>query len=317
LRNSKRKEETTMKIWLKSIDWIRSGWLALAALWLMWLALPAAAVTDLGNLGGSGVWPSDGIGVIHRTINTARSGYNLTTSTQYNVMTIPPRTLILAVSVDVTSSEGDTLVMDVGDATDADGWLVDVNGNSTATHGVSTGVWGKQERFNVSVYDPDTAASQSAAAWGIDPSASVGGANYKGLPCPFNGWVTEINVYSNAAATSGPLTADATVGGTVTGLQAGLNSTDDTLTSRATQAAGLDAVTAGQLVGAKVTTDATWLPTTADVAVLVTVVTDEGATTSPVYGEGKYYPTGGQLILTPANDATRCVFEIKVVGLQM
>jgi hypothetical protein len=120
-------------------------------------------------------------------------------------------------------------------------------------------------------FDPDVAASQTTAQWGVDPSASVGGANFQGVPVPFAGSVIAIDVFSNAACTSGTLTADATINGTATGLQAGLNSVDDTTSSYTIQANDADTFTAGQQIGVEVTTDATWAPTTADVIVVVYV----------------------------------------------
>ena len=147
-------------------------------------------------------------------------------------------------------------------------------GTAYVTAVESTGnVNGKPELrvLNFNYYDVDVAASQTTAEWGTDASAGVGGANFKQIPVPIAGSIIGIAVYSNTACTSGTLTADATINGTATGLQAGLNSADDTQTSYSTQAIDADAVTAGQRVGVKVTTDAEWAPTTADVVVTVTM----------------------------------------------
>ena len=121
-----------------------------------------------------------------------------------------------------------------------------------------------------SFYDVDVAASQSAAAWGVDASASVGGASFAAIPMPLAGSVIGISVYSNDACTSGSLTADATINTTATGLQAVLN---DTVTTTAVtmQANDADTFTAGQLLGVKVTTTSPWVPTTADAIVVVWV----------------------------------------------
>jgi hypothetical protein len=120
-------------------------------------------------------------------------------------------------------------------------------------------------------FDVNVSASQNAAVWGLDPSADVGGANFTEMTMPLAGSVIGIIVRSNAACTSGTLIADATINGTATGLQAGLNSVDDTQTSYTLQAIDADAFTAGQRIGVKVTTSANWLPTTADVMVSVLV----------------------------------------------
>lgn len=47
---------------------------------------------------------------------------------------IPAKTLVLAVGLDVTTAEGGTLTVDVGDGADADGWLDGVDGNAVASY---------------------------------------------------------------------------------------------------------------------------------------------------------------------------------------
>jgi hypothetical protein len=47
-------------------------------------------------------------------------------------LSIPAKTMVLAVGLDVTTAEGGTLTIDVGDATDGDGFLDGVNGNVAA-----------------------------------------------------------------------------------------------------------------------------------------------------------------------------------------
>ncbi|MBU2685635.1 MAG: hypothetical protein KKF27_20530 [Gammaproteobacteria bacterium] len=121
-------------------------------------------------------------------------------------------------------------------------------------------------------YDEDVAANQSAAAWGLQAGANVGG-GIQGVIMPYAGSVVGISVLSNDTDTSDTFTADATIDGSVTGLQAGLL-TADLGTSYTTQAQGEDTFTAGQAIGAKITTDANWLPTTADVVVTVFVKFD-------------------------------------------
>jgi len=121
-------------------------------------------------------------------------------------------------------------------------------------------------------FDQNCTDSQSAAEWcvdNVDPSAG----QFKQIPMASAGSVVGIAVYGNAACTSGTLTADATVNGSATGLQAGLNSVDDTQTSYTTQANDADTFTAGQRIGVKVTTSNSpaWAPITDDVVVVVTV----------------------------------------------
>ncbi len=47
---------------------------------------------------------------------------------------IPAKSLVLAVGADVVTAEGGTLTLDVGDATDPDGWLDGVNANTIASY---------------------------------------------------------------------------------------------------------------------------------------------------------------------------------------
>lgn len=84
---------------------------------------------------------------------------------------------------------------------------------------------------------------------------------------PFDFEVVAIDVSSNAARTGGTLTVDATIDGTVTGLQAVLNATDTTR-AYTKQPRGADVAVAGSRVGVKLTT-ASWTPTTADVSATV------------------------------------------------
>jgi hypothetical protein len=95
------------------------------------------------------------------------------------------------------------------------------------------------------------------------------GATFTELPVFRAGGVTGIRVLSNEGRTAGTATFDATINGTVTGLQAVLDATNTTAHG-ATQAITADPVVAGDRIGVKVTT-ASWTPTTADVAVVVEV----------------------------------------------
>lgn len=85
------------------------------------------------------------------------------------------------------------------------------------------------------------------------------------------GSVTGIVVWSNAARAAGTLTVEPTIDGTGTGLTAVLDGTNTTM-KVTTQATGLDTYTAGQRIGAIITTDGSWSPTSADIQVEVEVV---------------------------------------------
>lgn len=84
---------------------------------------------------------------------------------------------------------------------------------------------------------------------------------------PWDFEVVGISIVSSEARTAGTLTVDATINGTVTGLQAALNATDTTRDT-GTQVRGSDTGVAGSRIGVKLTTTS-WTPVTADVAVLV------------------------------------------------
>lgn len=113
-------------------------------------------------------------------------------------------------------------------------------------------------------YQDNVVASQVAVAL-------VMGNTRPEIPMPCAGHVVGIAVYSNEARTAGTLTVDATINGTVTGLTAVLNATN-TQTKVTRQAQNLDKFSEGQRIGVKVTTDAGWLPITADITVAVMVV---------------------------------------------
>lgn len=91
-----------------------------------------------------------------------------------------------------------------------------------------------------------------------------------GIPIPWEFEVVGISIESSEARTAGTLTADATIDGTATGLQAVLNATDTTR-AVASQGRAKDVGNAGSRVGVKITT-ASWTPVTADIAVTVWVV---------------------------------------------
>lgn len=114
-------------------------------------------------------------------------------------------------------------------------------------------------------FQSNVAASQSAVALAV-----LGLTGNTGFPMPFPGSIIGIAVTTNDARTAGTLTVDATINGTVTGLQAVLNGTNTT-TAYAVQDAEADVFVAGALIGVKITTDGSWAPTTADIIVTVIV----------------------------------------------
>lgn len=121
----------------------------------------------------------------------------------------------------------------------------------------------------------DVADSQSAVAMNIVEVRNTGASAddvlaVPGYTLPFDFEIIGISVRASTARTAGTLTADATIDGTVTGLQAVLNGTDTTA-AYAKQPRESDRGTAGSYVGVKLTT-ASWTPVTADIVVTVWVL---------------------------------------------
>ena len=115
------------------------------------------------------------------------------------------------------------------------------------------------------------ADAQTAAAMNIiETGATTGTLDAAEYQMPWDFEIVGISVVSGAARTAGTLTVDATIDGTVTGLQAALDATN-TLRDYGTQARGSDRGVAGSRVGCKLTTTS-WTPTTADIAVIVWVL---------------------------------------------
>lgn len=142
-----------------------------------------------------------------------------------------------------------------------------VNGQiyaTTFTTSVS-GAGGKAINYG----DQNVSASQTTAEWGNTPSVDVGG-DIKRVVMPVSGDIVGISLWSNAASTSGTLTAWPTINGTAATLSSGLNThTGSTTTSYTVEAVGVDHFQVGQAIGVKVTTSSAWAPTTADVGVTV------------------------------------------------
>jgi hypothetical protein len=70
-------------------------------------------------------------------ITTARAAAGLTALAATDVLEVikvPAKTLVTNVVLEVTTAEGGTLTIDVGDGDDPDGYLDGVNGNATAAY---------------------------------------------------------------------------------------------------------------------------------------------------------------------------------------
>ena len=112
----------------------------------------------------------------------------------------------------------------------------------------------------------DATASQSAVAITAGTGEDADATEYV---IPWAGSIMGISVACEAARSGGSCIVDATVNGTVTGLTATIDDTD-TQYAYGVQAKDSDAITAGQRLGVKVTTDAGWAAGTTP-SILVTV----------------------------------------------
>lgn len=113
------------------------------------------------------------------------------------------------------------------------------------------------------------ADAQTAVAMNIIEAAAVALTTTEYV-LPWDFEIVGVSVVSDSARTAGTLTVDATIDGTVTGLQAVLDATN-TLRDSGTQVRGSDVAVAGSRVGVKLTT-ASWTPVTADIVVTVWVL---------------------------------------------
>lgn len=113
--------------------------------------------------------------------------------------------------------------------------------------------------------DTDVAASQSAVAIAVAGTSAV-----VEVEMPWAGSIVGISILTNDSRTADSAVADATINGTVTGLQATLDGTNADHHS-ATQAKDTDSFNAGDRLGVKLTTGGSWTPVSADIVVVVYV----------------------------------------------
>lgn len=136
-------------------------------------------------------------------------------------------------------------------------------GNEFSDAGTGT-VAGLEPTLLSGWYQDNVVASQTAVVLNLPL------AGRSEITMPADGYVVGVIVRSNEARTAGTLTVDPTINGTVTGLTAVLDGTN-TQTKTTRQGNSADKFTAGQRIGVKLTTDAGWLPVTADIDVSVLV----------------------------------------------
>lgn len=263
----------------------------LFCLMLGWIA-PVASATDY-DLTAKRASEKPPVQILTKTIDYTVD--SATSSDTQKIFTIPAGSVVHQVYAYVDVGTTPATTFDLGDSSDEDGWAADV---STLTAGTdSNSGFTRKYRSAFQFYDASVSASQSAAVWGWEATTDVGGGATKGgIPMPFAGSVVGISVLSDTAVVTGTLTADATIDGKATGLQATISS-KQTPSAVASQAVQLDTFTAGQRIGVKATSSSDWAHTSADVVVTVFVEFDEGAV---AYSGGKFYPSADYIKVTPA-----------------
>lgn len=118
----------------------------------------------------------------------------------------------------------------------------------------------------------DVAASLSASALNlIETGATSGTLSVAEYVMPFDFEVVAVAASVGSARTAGTLTVRAQKNGTAIGPSVVIDGTNTTR-NRATQRRGTDVGVAGDRIGAQVTTDSAWAPTTADLVVVVYVL---------------------------------------------
>ena len=144
---------------------------------------------------------------------------------------------------------------------DTEAWRIDSSGN--LRH--ETGYYG----FMVPLVfrSTDIAANLSAVELCVNPEAGTTELLYY-YTAPYAGSVLAVSIYSDDAVTAPYLTADVTINGSVTGLQAALDTTN-TQTHSATQAVCTDTFSANDRIGVKISTDSGFTPTTSDIVIVV------------------------------------------------
>ncbi len=183
-----------------------------------------------------------------------------------------------------------TSITDFNDGSEGQLIIVDtLNGNTTFVHGINTirmsgGIDFTAPTGRTMMFISDGARwheisrdgghQQSVDGWYQDDVApsqttvllarAAAGAAPDALVVTRDGSVTRVIVRSNEARTAGTLTVEVFINGTGTGLTAVLNATDTTF-KVTIQAPGLDTFVAGAEIDLRITTDASWAPTTADI----------------------------------------------------
>jgi hypothetical protein len=152
-------------------------------------------------------------------------------------------------------------------ASGADAWArlaIGTSGRFLKSTG-STAEWGDTHQTLGLWYQDNVAASQTNVTLNL-----YGDTTRTFIPVVRNGWVTGICLRTSTARTAGTLQAEVVVSGTPTGLIAQLDGTN-TVANAVRQAAGIDSCNAGQRLEVRITSDASWAPTTDDISVSIEI----------------------------------------------
>ena len=114
----------------------------------------------------------------------------------------------------------------------------------------------------------------ASALTAIDTNATSGALNVSGDVMPFGGAIVGIGAALSAAASAGSLTLDVTINGTVTGFQLVITTSASGSVIKEYGQPGFR-FNAGDTIGVKITTNAAWNGTTADLLATVYVIFDQ------------------------------------------
>ena len=263
-------------------------WLLLALTVLGWTSLVQATQYDLRS-GGSNAISGKGSSVtfLRKQIDFTKMPNSSATTVWTSgdtakLFNIPANTKVMMINAYVDSAASATTSISLGDSSSATKYL---NAKSINTAGVN---WNSYNYTNPNYFmiplafsKADLTSSTSATAI---PVSTINSATM--IRMPFGGNIVAIGATGNANTTAGSVTFDATIDGSVTGLQAILNSTKQTSTTTAATY-GAYPVNAGQSLGVKYTTSHDFAPTgSTDFTAMVYFMA--GPNPNPLYAAADY-----------------------------
>lgn len=244
----------------------------------------STAVTKIPGLPGRLVMYSKTVDFSEQTVGSGDT---------YQVLQIPAKTFVLAVGADVTVITSNTLTFDVGDSTDADGYLNNLALTSVANYSTLP-MYGHRRTVAIPFF-VDNLTSSGAVTTGT----CGGTAQYVALPAYSS--VVGISTFVSAAPGTGTITAEVLLDGAATGLANSI--TTATTKDFDAQANNLDVLAADGTVGVAITGSSDMLPTgSIDVnsTVFAEINDEQGDSTTEAtkYTNGKYYSANDYLLVT-------------------